>query len=97
MQEATMSLSAQATASRQPLSLFSPAKMTTPTAPAPTGIAFGSFRLIPAQFLLRDNKPVHLGIDHVWPDVTVEEVSVRVHVAAIRKALRDGQFRILCR
>jgi DNA-binding winged helix-turn-helix (wHTH) protein len=31
-------------------------------------------------------------IDHVWPDVTVEEVSVRVHVAAIRKALRDGQF-----
>jgi DNA-binding winged helix-turn-helix (wHTH) protein len=36
-------------------------------------------------------------IDHVWPDVTVEEVSVRVHVAAIRKALRDGQFRILCR
>ena len=36
-------------------------------------------------------------IDHVWPDVTVEEGSIRVHVAAIRKALRDGQFRILCR
>ena len=31
-------------------------------------------------------------IEHVWPDVTVEEVSVRVHVAAIRKALGDGQF-----
>jgi len=31
-------------------------------------------------------------IDHVWPDVTVEEVSIRVHVAAIRKALGDGQF-----
>src|ERR1700737_86222 len=31
-------------------------------------------------------------IDHVWPDVTVEEGSVRVHVAAIRKALGDGQF-----
>jgi predicted ATPase/DNA-binding winged helix-turn-helix (wHTH) protein len=31
-------------------------------------------------------------MDRVWPDVTVEEVSVRVHVAAIRKALRDGQF-----
>jgi DNA-binding winged helix-turn-helix (wHTH) protein len=31
-------------------------------------------------------------IDHFWPDVTVEEVSVRVHVAAIREALRDGQF-----
>src|SRR6202171_1321684 len=31
-------------------------------------------------------------IDHVWPDVTVEEGSLRVHVAAIRKALADGQF-----
>jgi predicted ATPase/DNA-binding winged helix-turn-helix (wHTH) protein len=31
-------------------------------------------------------------IDHVWSDVTVEEVSLRVHVAAIRKALGDGQF-----
>ena len=31
-------------------------------------------------------------IVHVWSDVTVEEGSLRVHVAAIRKALRDGQF-----
>jgi len=31
-------------------------------------------------------------IDHVWPDVTVEEGSIRVHMAAIRKALGDGQF-----
>src|ERR1700759_3687430 len=31
-------------------------------------------------------------IEHVWSDVTVEEGSIRVHVAAIRKALRDGQF-----
>src|SRR6202166_4238673 len=31
-------------------------------------------------------------IDSVWSDVTVEEGSVRVHVAAIRKALGDGQF-----
>ncbi|MET4091064.1 putative ATPase/DNA-binding winged helix-turn-helix (wHTH) protein [Bradyrhizobium sp. S3.5.5] len=31
-------------------------------------------------------------IDRVWPDVTVEEGSIRVHVAAIRKALGDGQF-----
>jgi predicted ATPase/DNA-binding winged helix-turn-helix (wHTH) protein len=31
-------------------------------------------------------------IDHVWPVVTVEEGSLRVHVAAIRKALGDGQF-----
>src|SRR6201995_3270345 len=31
-------------------------------------------------------------IDHVWSDVTVEEGSLRVHVAAIRQALGDGQF-----
>ena len=31
-------------------------------------------------------------IDHVWPNVTVEEGSIRVHVAAVRKALGDGQF-----
>src|ERR1700675_4467543 len=31
-------------------------------------------------------------IDHVWPDVTVEEGSIRVHVAATPKALGDGQF-----
>jgi len=31
-------------------------------------------------------------LDHVWSDVTVEEGSLRVHIAAIRKALADGQF-----
>src|SRR5467141_2984663 len=31
-------------------------------------------------------------MDHVWSDVTVEEGSLRVHVAAIRKPLGDGQF-----
>src|ERR1700733_3218425 len=31
-------------------------------------------------------------IDQAWPDVVVEEGSLRVHVAAIRKALGDGQF-----
>ena len=31
-------------------------------------------------------------IDYVWSDVIVEEGSLRVHVAAIRKALGDGQF-----
>src|ERR1700704_4919851 len=31
-------------------------------------------------------------INHVWSDVTVEEGSLRVHIAAIRKALADGQF-----
>src|SRR6266403_4533283 len=31
-------------------------------------------------------------INRVWSDVTVEEGSLRVHVAAIRKALGDGQF-----
>jgi predicted ATPase/DNA-binding winged helix-turn-helix (wHTH) protein len=30
-------------------------------------------------------------IDRVWSDVTVEEGSIRVHVAAIRRALGDGQ------
>jgi predicted ATPase/DNA-binding winged helix-turn-helix (wHTH) protein len=31
-------------------------------------------------------------IEQVWSDITVEEGSIRVHVAAIRKALGDGQF-----
>jgi predicted ATPase/DNA-binding winged helix-turn-helix (wHTH) protein len=31
-------------------------------------------------------------IDHAWPDVVVEEGSLRVHVATIRKALADGRF-----
>jgi predicted ATPase/DNA-binding winged helix-turn-helix (wHTH) protein len=31
-------------------------------------------------------------IDHAWPDAVVEEGSLRVHVVAIRKALRDGKF-----
>src|SRR5260370_14195925 len=31
-------------------------------------------------------------IDHVWSDVNVEEGSLRVHVAAIRQALADGQY-----
>jgi DNA-binding winged helix-turn-helix (wHTH) protein len=31
-------------------------------------------------------------VDHVWPGITVAEGSLRVHVSAIRKALRDGQF-----
>jgi predicted ATPase/DNA-binding winged helix-turn-helix (wHTH) protein len=31
-------------------------------------------------------------ITKVWPDVTVEEGSLRVHLSALRKALGDGQF-----
>src|ERR1700704_5843223 len=31
-------------------------------------------------------------MDHVWSDVTVEEGTLRVHVAAIRKTLGDGQL-----
>jgi predicted ATPase/DNA-binding winged helix-turn-helix (wHTH) protein len=31
-------------------------------------------------------------IDHIWSGVIVEEGSIRVHMAAIRKALGDGQF-----
>lgn len=30
-------------------------------------------------------------IDRVWPDVTVEEVNLRVHIASLRKALGEGQ------
>ena len=31
-------------------------------------------------------------IARVWPDVTVDEGSLRVHLSALRKALGDGQF-----
>jgi predicted ATPase/DNA-binding winged helix-turn-helix (wHTH) protein len=31
-------------------------------------------------------------IDHAWPNAVVEEGSLRVHLAAIRKALGDGKF-----
>src|SRR5258707_6143175 len=31
-------------------------------------------------------------LDHVWSGITVEDGVLRVHIAAIRKALRDGQF-----
>src|SRR5882757_5346011 len=31
-------------------------------------------------------------IARAWPDVMVEEGSLRVHMSALRKALRDGQF-----
>jgi predicted ATPase/DNA-binding winged helix-turn-helix (wHTH) protein len=31
-------------------------------------------------------------IDHAWPNTVVEEGSLRVHVAAIRKVLGDGKF-----
>src|ERR1700736_4137520 len=31
-------------------------------------------------------------IARAWPDVTVEEGSLRVHLSALRKALDDGQF-----
>ena len=30
-------------------------------------------------------------INRAWPDITVEEVNLRVHVAGLRKALGDGQ------
>ncbi|MBY3064521.1 transcriptional regulator [Rhizobium laguerreae] len=29
-------------------------------------------------------------IDHVWPDLTVEDANLRVHIAGLRKALGDG-------
>jgi DNA-binding winged helix-turn-helix (wHTH) protein len=30
-------------------------------------------------------------ISRVWPDVTVEDINLRVHIAALRKALGDGR------
>ncbi|MGY8668524.1 winged helix-turn-helix domain-containing protein [Bradyrhizobium sp. UFLA05-109] len=30
-------------------------------------------------------------LSHVWPDVTVEESSLRFHMASLRRALRDGK------
>jgi predicted ATPase/DNA-binding winged helix-turn-helix (wHTH) protein len=81
----------------------------------PSEIAFGAFRLLPAQqLLLEGDKPVHLGsrardilvallerpgqvlgkqelLDRVWPNTFVEEGNLKVHVAALRRALGDGQ------
>ena len=78
-------------------------------------VAFGSFRLVPAQRMLsEDGKPVRIGgraldilaalteragetiskeelIARAWPDTVVEEAALRVHVAALRKALGDGR------
>jgi predicted ATPase/DNA-binding winged helix-turn-helix (wHTH) protein len=31
-------------------------------------------------------------IDYAWPDTVVDEGNLRVHISAIRKALRDGKF-----
>src|ERR1700748_2296822 len=31
-------------------------------------------------------------IAKVWPNVIVEEISLRVHIAAVRKALNEAQF-----
>src|SRR6516164_8332003 len=77
-------------------------------------VAFGSFRLVPAQRMLsEDGKPVRIGgralailaalteragdtiskeelIARAWPDTVVEEAALRVHIAALRKALGDG-------
>src|SRR6266403_729483 len=79
------------------------------------GIAFGPFRLYPAQrVLLRAGTPLRLGsraqeillllvaragkivkkrelMARLWPDTIVEEGTLRVHIAALRKALADGQ------
>jgi predicted ATPase/DNA-binding winged helix-turn-helix (wHTH) protein len=78
-------------------------------------IAFGQFRLLPAERLLeKDGRTVHIGgrvldiliflakqagevvskrdlVAGVWSDVNVDECSLRFHMAALRKALGDGQ------
>ena len=83
--------------------------------PAERALAFGPFRLLPAQqLLLEGDIPVRLGsraldiltalvesagetvsktdlIARVWPDTFVDESSLRVHIAGLRRALGDGQ------
>jgi predicted ATPase/DNA-binding winged helix-turn-helix (wHTH) protein len=78
-------------------------------------VAFGPFRLFPAQQLLLEGEtPVRLGsrafeiltalverpgelvskeelIARVWPNTFVEEGNLKVHIAALRRALGDGQ------
>jgi DNA-binding winged helix-turn-helix (wHTH) protein len=82
---------------------------------AEPAIAFGPFRLLPAQrLLLEAGKPVRLGsraldilialveragqvvgkeelMNRVWPNTFVEGGNLKVHVAALRKMLGDGQ------
>jgi len=83
--------------------------------PPDHAVAFGPFRLFPAQqLLLEGERPIRLGsraleilallvahrgelvskealVARVWPDTFVEEGNLRVHVAALRRALGDGQ------
>lgn len=84
-------------------------------APENRAIAFGPFRLFPAQrLLLVGDEPVQLGsraleilialveragdvvskdelVSRIWPDTFVEEGNLRVHIAALRRALGDGR------
>jgi predicted ATPase/DNA-binding winged helix-turn-helix (wHTH) protein len=86
-----------------------------PTATAGRTIAFGPFRILPAQLLLLEGEiPVRLGsrafdilialveraggiveknelIARIWPNTFVDENTLRVHVAGLRRALGDGQ------
>src|SRR5216683_3280841 len=78
-------------------------------------VAFGPFRLVPAQQLVLDgDRQLALGsrafdilmalvdragevvskaelIASAWPDTFVEESNLRVHIAGLRRALRDGE------
>jgi predicted ATPase/DNA-binding winged helix-turn-helix (wHTH) protein len=86
-----------------------------PDGPLDRTVAFGPFRLSPAQqLLLEGDKPLRLGsralailavlverpgeliskedlVARVWPDTFVEEGNLRVHMAALRRTLGDGQ------
>ncbi len=86
-----------------------------PAVSSDRAVAFGPFRLLPAQQLLLENEsPVRLGsrafeilaallehsgevvgknelIARVWPNTHIDENTLRVHVAGLRKALGDGQ------
>jgi DNA-binding winged helix-turn-helix (wHTH) protein len=96
------------------LSLFE--RRAGPDRSAAAEISFGSFRLLPSQFLLLEgDKPVHLGsralevlvvllerpgeiiskqelLARVWPGIFVEPANLTVHISALRRQLRDGQF-----
>lgn len=58
----------------------------------PVGLGTRSFDIL-AALATRPNEIVSKAdlLAHVWPDVTVEEGSLRFHIANLRKALDDGK------
>jgi DNA-binding winged helix-turn-helix (wHTH) protein len=60
-------------------------------------LSFGPFSLFASHILITLAERAGEVVTHkelissVWPDVTLEEVNLRVHFAALRKALGDGR------